>query len=908
MQLFKYFPDFRATLINLNPMCQTMRLKLMVILVVLIILPLINTGYATNNGSPAHLNHGLGLIPEKPEQSKIVSVVKPARNAQDAKAVSEVDNSKYLPPIGDQGAENSCVGWAMGYYLKGYQEIKEHGWNKYDPEHWTSPYFVYNLINGGFDNGSYLSDAAKLIVNTGVSPYEDFESSNYYQWPGKRAFFDAAKYRASDYHWIQGIDNLRQVLANGKVAVTSIYVWDNFIDIQHYGNVYTVADLNGYNHGGHAVVVVGYDDNKYTKDGYGAFKLANSWGVGWGDHGFFWMSYKAFLTSSICTGWAIYLDDKTHYNPKTVVAVEINHTSRGDIMRYGITIGFKNKTKRFLYFPYIYSYLHSKGLGDEYQQHPFPDDYTVFDITDIASNISFGDKVYITLNDSIPGNTGYIESVEIYYLPYKSSSEHVCNELIPDNGENVTVYAELRQGFHTRIKITSDKDFYELNGVFRGKGNVANPYIIENCTVDADGNTYGIMIQYTTSTFLIRNCTVLNASSRYTYRESAGIYLRYVQNGQIENNTIKDVDTGIVLDGSHNIVLSKNRIQARFRGIYVTGNFNNKIDKNNTVNGFPVYYYYNVKNVDIEDIKAGDITIAECGKFNIKNVKMVNGDGVRIISSIDGYLFKFEFENSPGIEVNHSTSITVEDGYVNNSPMHGGVQVYSSTIVKIKDVDISNSYNGFYIAYSNNVTIENSQGMRSIYNGLYQLQSSVEIKNCIFENNTIDGIHIMDSEYTQIENSHVLDNQRYGMMIYDSESMVIKGNKIENNSDYGIYLSSSKKCVIYYNFFYFNHGSNNSYNSSHIQAYDDENNSWNSSTIGNYWSDWIKDDKNHDGIVDEPYPIAGPSHNFDYKPIRIYPKSNYVIFYISLIVVGLIIGMILFIIRRKKLMGKGNKG
>ena len=885
-----------------------MRLKLIVIVAIILLLPVINMVHAHDYESSTHIVHGLGLILKQPNSSKIVSVIKPTGNAPDARTVSKVDNSEYLPPIGDQGAENSCVGWAIGYYLMGYQEIKEHGWNKYDSEHWMSPYFVYNLINGGFDNGSFLSDAAHLLINVGDSPYNDFESSNYYQWPGKKAFFEASKYRASDYHWIQGVNNLRQLLANGKVAVISIYVWDNFIDINNYGNVYTVADLSGYNHGGHAVVVVGYDDNKYTKDGYGAFKLANSWGVGWGDHGFFWMSYKAFLTSYVCTGWAMYLDYRADYMPKTVVALKINHASRGDIMRYGITIGFKNESEKFLYFPYIYSYLHGKGLGDEYQQHPFPDDYMVFDVTGIAPNLSFGNEIYITLNDSIPGNTGIINSVELYYLPAKSSTEHVCNEIIPDNGENVTVYVRIRQGFHTRIKIIGDDDFYELNGVFRGKGDVANPYVIDNCTVDADGSNYGIIIEFTTSTFIIRNSTILNASTGNIYEESVGIYLMFVQNGYVENNTIRNVDTGIILYSSRNVVLSGNIIYGRFRGIYVTGNFNNKIDRNNTVNGFPVYYYYNLKNFNIENLKVGDVTIVECSKFEIKNVEMVNGDGIRIINSVDGHISDFEINSSIGVEVNRSTSIIIEDGSVNNSLIHGGVQVYSSTIVKIINVKVSESYNGFYIKYSDNVTIKNSKGMRNTYNGVYQLDSSVEIKNCEFGDNTIDGIHIMNSEYTNIENSHIYDNQRYGIMIYRSDNITVSGNKIENNSDYGVYLSSSRGCVIYYNFFYFNRDSNKTFNMSHVQAYDDGNNSWNSSKIGNYWNDWIKEDKNHDGIVDKPYPIDGPSHNFDYKPIRIYPQSNNLIFYLSLVSAIVVIGIILLIIRRKKLMGKGNKG
>jgi len=55
------------------------------------------------------------------------------------------------------------------------------------------------------------------------------------------------------------------------------------------------------------------------------------------------------------------------------------------------------------------------------------------------------------------------------------------------------------------------------------------------------------------------------------------------------------------------------------------------------------------------------------------------------------------------------------------------------------------------------------------------------------------------------------------------------------------------------------------YDPLHIQAYDDGANRWNSSSYGNYWSDWTKPDINTDGIVDMPYAIASGS-NVDHYP------------------------------------------
>lgn len=53
---------------------------------------------------------------------------------------------------------------------------------------------------------------------------------------------------------------------------------------------YTQSEEPG---GGHCMVVVGYDDAGYGKyDGAGAFKVRNSWGQDWGDHGSWYLPYS----------------------------------------------------------------------------------------------------------------------------------------------------------------------------------------------------------------------------------------------------------------------------------------------------------------------------------------------------------------------------------------------------------------------------------------------------------------------------------------------------------------------------------------------------------------------------------------------------------------------------------------
>ena len=83
-----------------------------------------------------------------------------------------------FPLPGDQGRQNSCVGWALGYAIKTYQERVEHGWSLEAPEHRFSPAYIYNQLNGGRDTGSSISHALNLVVDRGVAtlarmPYDD---------------------------------------------------------------------------------------------------------------------------------------------------------------------------------------------------------------------------------------------------------------------------------------------------------------------------------------------------------------------------------------------------------------------------------------------------------------------------------------------------------------------------------------------------------------------------------------------------------------------------------------------------------------------------------------------------------------------------------------------------------------
>lgn len=352
-----------------------------------------------------------------------VPVQKGSASYLSTKAISHF-NLDYLPPVRSQGGQGSCTAWAVGYYLKSYQENRDAGRTDVSeralPENACSPAFLYNMIHVEGDHGSYHSDAFRVLHDFGCPSLAEmaYNDSDYTTWPDEDDFRSGIPARAGtdtggDYYYMSlsmddDLDQLKQLLLNGQIAVFSINVWGNYDNIHNYSNIYAIADKTGSNRGGHAQTVVGFDDSIVTPDGVGAFRAVNSWGTGWGDNGFYWISYEAMKTGNDLTSGNIrWTDDYPDYVPEVKAVFKLSHLYSRET-----TVWIKNEDTSSSKYFFDFT-VRSANL--EYRA--YPDSNIVLDLTEWSGNLTVGTTLSLNMSDSTAvtnGEGGVVQDLFIF--------------------------------------------------------------------------------------------------------------------------------------------------------------------------------------------------------------------------------------------------------------------------------------------------------------------------------------------------------------------------------------------------------------------------------------------------------------------------------------------------------------
>lgn len=224
-----------------------------------------------------------------------------ARNVSFQDVVSEQASASlkhFVPDIRNQGGYGTCVGWASAYYGRTILNARRKNLVKRTviTENTYAPIFTYLSSNKDDDyncqGGAFIGKAMEAMVEKGVPFYNSFPELCATSIP-EEIEKEAASNRIKDFTRLFGsdesnaikIESVKRSLVSGNPAIIGFMVEKSFYSAK---TLYEPDDLGIT--GGHAMCVIGYDDDKYG----GSFEIVNSWGKSWGNDGFMWVRYEDF--------------------------------------------------------------------------------------------------------------------------------------------------------------------------------------------------------------------------------------------------------------------------------------------------------------------------------------------------------------------------------------------------------------------------------------------------------------------------------------------------------------------------------------------------------------------------------------------------------------------------------------
>lgn len=138
-----------------------------------------------------------------------------------------------------------------------------------------------------FDKGSTIRNGLKSVKNYGVCSETlwPYDITKFTEQPTPPCYLDGTKRKIVEYNVLYENNEIKEVLANKCPVVLGIEIFYDFTNINKDNNTVPVPVNFAYSLGGHAVTIMGYDNDKNS------FLIKNSWGIDWGDNGYAWLPY-----------------------------------------------------------------------------------------------------------------------------------------------------------------------------------------------------------------------------------------------------------------------------------------------------------------------------------------------------------------------------------------------------------------------------------------------------------------------------------------------------------------------------------------------------------------------------------------------------------------------------------------
>lgn len=205
----------------------------------------------------------------------------------------------FTPTPKSQGQHGTCTAWATAYCGRTIVEAIKQNWTDktYITQNAYSPAFLFRMLEPAdtvCKGGSSVSAALTISKEQGNLFLKDAPQICIPS-VSQNQLATAAGNKIKDYMRIfdsyatveSKVQAVKKSIAENKPVVIGMVCPSSFHNAK---DVWVPTEDPSGNHGGHAMCVIGYDDQKAG----GAFEIQNSWGTSWGNEGYIWIKYADF--------------------------------------------------------------------------------------------------------------------------------------------------------------------------------------------------------------------------------------------------------------------------------------------------------------------------------------------------------------------------------------------------------------------------------------------------------------------------------------------------------------------------------------------------------------------------------------------------------------------------------------
>jgi len=380
----------------------------------------------------------------------------------------------------------------------------------------------------------------------------------------------------------------------------------------------------------------------------------------------------------------------------------------------------------------------------------------------------------------------------------------------------------------------------------------------------------------------INNANHINLTKNYVDNCVQGITTADCNNTIISNNSMINNLMVALISSSH---------YKKIENITITGNIMNgsgllimnvdikettyNIDQSNLVNGKILYYYVNENSLTQNNFtNAGQIYMYNCSDVSFSNLDlsrstvglMINNCNNLTVSNINSSYNLFT-----AFMINNCNNSKFSELTIKNCTYYGFYLIFSHNTI-ISNSNLTNNHYAFYLQYCLNLTLAGNyfdNNLESIT--MQSCSNGTLINNTINNSKTISSIIyyggnaliMSGSSHNNFTGNKVLNSEKIGIRFDgDSNYNTFLRNTIAYNNQYGVFVISGGNIN---NTFYLNNFTGNG-----VNAEDNgDNNRWDDGFAGNYWDDYFGVDINPiDGIGDSSHPIPGTAGKSDFKPLK----------------------------------------